>query len=148
MKKLLFTFILLITSFSVIACSNDDDDRIISLKELPAISQAFLEKHFPEQTVTLAEKDDDGYEVVLNNKFKIDFSLSGDWDDINGYGQAIPKSILELLPTGIVSHVETNYPAETFITEINKETYGFEIELSNKLELKFKSDGTYIGIDK
>lgn len=147
MKKVLFTLALFIVSFAFIACSDDDDDKKISEEDLPQVSRTFLQTHFKGEEVRLVEEDNDSYDVYLINGFKIEFNRNGEWDDIDGGTKAIPETILALLPDGIVAYVSENY-ADKHITEVNKEHYGYEIEVNNGLELKFDSEGKFIGIDK
>ncbi|MFV0328295.1 MAG: PepSY-like domain-containing protein [Dysgonomonas sp.] len=145
MKKVLFTVGLLIMSFAFIAC-DDDDDKVISVDNLPTNVQAFLQTHFASQEVRMVEKDNDSYDVYLINGFEIEFTLSGEWDDIDGRGQQIPASIVALIPTNIPTYITTNYPNQ-FIVEINKEHFGYEIDLNNNLELEFDTEGNFLRID-
>lgn len=146
MKKLLFTLSLLVASFAFVAC-DDDDDMVIELKDLPTNAQTFLETHFPAQEVTRVIQDNDGYDVYLNNGFEIDFTLTGEWDDVDGRGKEIPASILALIPESIPAYVTENYP-DQIIVEINKEHFGYEVDLNNNVELEFDSNGTFLRIDK
>ncbi len=144
MKKLLFVFGLLAASFTFVAC--DDDDEKISVVDLPAKAREFLDTHFPGQETRLVEKDNDSYDVSLKNGFDIDFDLAGEWDDVDGHTQAIPQSIIDLIPEAIPAYVAEHY-AGSVITEVNKELYGYEIDLDNRIELKFDKNGTFLGID-
>jgi len=145
MKKVLLALALLFGSFTFIAC-DDDDDKKLSVDELPEIVQIFLQTHFSGQEVRLVEKDNDSYDVYLINGFKVEFNLSGEWDDIDGQTMAIPQSILDLIPESISDYVTEHYSG-FHISEINKERYGYEIELNNGLDLKFDSEGVFIGLD-
>jgi hypothetical protein len=146
MKKLSFTLSLLIASFAFIACDNDDD-RIISKDGLPTGAQTFLQTHFSSQEVRRVEKDYDSYDVYLANGFEIEFTLSGEWDDVDGRRQELPSSIIALLPANIPAYVTENYPNQ-FIAEINKEYFGYEIDLNNNIELEFNTDGAFLRIDR
>jgi hypothetical protein len=42
--------------------------------------------------------------------------------------------------------VKTNFPG-TVIVKIDKERHGYDIELSNDIELKFNKSGALIGMD-
>lgn len=147
MKKLLFVFTLLAASFTFIACSDDDDEKTIGMNELPTNAKSFLETHFPGQEANRVEKDNDGYDVYLKNGFSIDFTLDGEWDDVDGNTQDLPQSIIDLLPAKIAEYIQTNYLDET-IREINKEKFGFEVDLSNRVELEFDSEGNFLRVDK
>lgn len=144
--KLLSLFLsLFIVSMAFISC-DDDDDQVIQKTDLPQVSQQFLDTHFPGIDTRLVEKDNDSYDVHLSNGFKVEFNHSGEWDDVDGGQQAIPQSILDLLPQSISSYVNEHYSGQSII-EVNKEAYGFEIELTNGLDLRFSANGEFTGID-
>ena len=57
---------------------------------------------------------------------------------------AVPAAII---PTAIQQYVTATFPGQ-IITKIDKERrYGYEIELSNDIELKFNKNGMIIGMD-
>ena len=56
---------------------------------------------------------------------------------------ALPAAIV---PAAIQQYVSTNFPG-TVITKIDKERYGYEIELSSDIDLKFNYQGVLIGMD-
>lgn len=145
MKKLLFTLSLLVATFAFVAC--DDDDTAINFNELPTVAQTFVQTHFPSQEISLVKQEKDGYDVYLNNGFEIEFTLTGEWDDVDGRGKEIPTSIIALLPESIPAYVTENYPNQ-LIVEINKEHFGYEIDLNNNIELEFDTNGTFLRIDK
>ncbi|MBQ7750619.1 MAG: PepSY-like domain-containing protein [Bacteroidales bacterium] len=51
-----------------------------------------------------------------------------------------------LVPAAIAEYVRTNFPGQVIVM-IDKEPYGFEVELLNGLELKFNKDGNLIRVD-
>lgn len=139
--------------FSFTACNNDDDNNnetIIDYSELSENCQSFISTHFPDATVIHVERnnfpDSDGtiYEVRLNNGMEIDFSAECVWTDIDGNHQPIPTAFI---PAQILTYVQENYPAPLFIEGIDKEHYGYQVEISNDIDLKFNTEGTFIGID-
>jgi hypothetical protein len=146
---LFFTTLLLSAAFAVSSC---DSEEIISETKLPASSQEFIKTHFPGIAITLIMKETDGlekdYTVYLANGFDIDFEKNGNWDDIDGHIHPLPQSILDLLPAGIAEYVSANFK-ESKIVEVNKERYGYEIGLSDRLDLdlKFNASGGFIGYD-
>ncbi|MDR1341396.1 MAG: PepSY-like domain-containing protein [Prevotellaceae bacterium] len=127
-----------------------EKEEMITETELPATSREFIRSHFPNVEISLIIRETEpfssDYTVYLTNGFEIDFTKSGDWDDVDGKYTAIPESILALLPQGIPEYVK-NTPHDCHIVEVNKEHYGYEIELSNGTELKFNSKGEFIRID-
>lgn len=139
--------------FSFTACNNDDDSQnetILDYNELSETCKTIIETHFPEATVILVERknvpDSDGtvYEVKLNNGMEIDFNAECNWTDIDGNNQRIPYA---LISEAIVSYVQTNYPEPIFIKGIDKESFGFEVELSNGVDLIFDTNGEFVRID-
>ena len=59
---------------------------------------------------------------------------------VNG---AVPA---DLIPASIAEYVKTHFPG-TQIVKIDKERRGYEVELSNDLDLQFNKNGKFIGID-
>jgi predicted nucleotide-binding protein (sugar kinase/HSP70/actin superfamily) len=51
-----------------------------------------------------------------------------------------------IVPKSIVSYVWRNYP-QTQIIEIERERYGYDVKLSNRIELEFDASGKFIRID-
>jgi hypothetical protein len=148
MKKTVFcvTFFVVTTLFA--AC---EDEKRIQENELPAISRTFIETHFPNVEITAIVKERDGlldidYTVYLASGFDIDFTKSGDWDDVDGHFMPVPESILNLLPQPLLQHIANTFPTFS-IVEVNRERYGYEIGLSNDMDLKFDANGRFTGID-
>ncbi|MDR1739825.1 MAG: PepSY-like domain-containing protein [Bacteroidales bacterium] len=147
MKKIFYTAALLFAASMFISC---EDEKIIEESKLPALSKQFLKTHFNGTATTHIIKDIDGfnrsYTVYLENGFEIDFSRKGDWDEVEGHLKAVPQSILDLLPAGILQYVNQTYP-DMEITKVNKESYGYDIGLNNDIEIEFNSSGKFIKFD-
>lgn len=139
-------FIIVFVSMLTVSLACHADDKPIPESQLPAAAKTFVKKQFPGKTVSYAEKDGTifkTYEVVLNDGSKIEFDKNGNWDSVDCKTQAVPSS---LVPASIREYVNTNFRDQK-IVKIDKESYGYEIELSNKLELKFSKQGRLIEID-
>ena len=126
------------------ACSADD--RMIPAEQLPAAAQSFIKKNFPKESIAFAEKD--GYvcptfEAHLSNGTEINFDRNGNWEKVDCTMAPVPAN---LVPVNIANYVKTNF-AGAQIVKIDKERYGFDIELSNDLELKFNKKGMLIAMD-
>jgi hypothetical protein len=122
------------------------DDRIIPAEQLPAAAKTFIQKTFPGQTVSYAKIDFDGrkkYEVRLSNGVEVDFDKNGNWDKVDCNYSAVPAS---LVPTNIANYVKTHF-AGAKVVKIDKERHGYDVELSNDLELKFNKQGQLMNID-
>jgi hypothetical protein len=148
MKRMTIMAVLLAISTALCSCEKEE---IVTETGLPAVSREFISHHFPDAEITMAIKDSEAfstdYTVYLSNGFEIDFTKSGDWDDVDGKRTAIPESILDILPKGIPDYVTNTLNGHHYIVEVNKERYGYEIGLSNGMELKFDSKGKFLSFD-
>ena len=120
------------------------DDRMIPVSQLPAVVKTFVTKNFSGKTIAYASKDVEfmgtKYEVMLNDGAKI---KKGNWDNVDCETYAVPTA---LVPAAIAQYVKANFPG-TKIVKIDKERHGYDIELSNDIELKFNKNGALIGMD-
>ena len=123
------------------------DDRPIAPEKLPAAAKTFIQNTFPGQTITYATKDVDfmktTYDVYLSSGVKVKFTGKGEWDKVDAQYQPVPAAIV---PKPIADYVAASFPG-AFIVKIDKEPYGFEIELNNDMELKFNPAGQLMYID-
>ena len=114
---------------------------------LPEAVTAFLNKHFPDATVVGVETDPKyggmEYDIMLNDGTEIDFDRNNQWESVDCHVKAVPVA---LVPSAIASYVQANYQS-TPITKISNKGYGYDIDLANGLELKFNSNGQFVGID-
>lgn len=149
--KTLKTFMLLLIGLlpiSLAACSDSDDkDVLITESQLPATSATFVKAHFPDAKITSIKKDVDKkkveYDVYLANGFELTFDEAGEWTDVDAPdGMTIPSGIA---PLSIVDFIESYYPAQG-INEISRYTRGYEVELTNGLDLLFDTTGNIVRI--
>ena len=142
MKKMRLFLVVLVTMLvsNVVMA----DDRPSPVNMLPANAKAFVTTHFKGQKIIYAEKDWNAYESHLGDGTQVDFYRNGTWKkvDCNDF-KAVPMAIV---PATIKNYVKANFP-ESIITKIEKEPYGYDIELSNELELKFNKQGVLMRMD-
>jgi hypothetical protein len=145
--KTVFYLMFFAVATLLIAC---EKEKLIQENELPAASRTFIETHFADVEITAIVKDRDGldidYTVYLANSFDIDFTKSGKWDDVDGHFLPVPESILTLLPQPLLQHIANTFP-NLSIVEVNRERHGYEIGLSNGIDLNFDSSGRFAGFD-
>ena len=119
----------------------------ITAQQLPAEAQAFLKKNFAQSEVVVATHDkdvtDNDYTVILNDGTKVEFASSGKWESVKNKGAKIPQGVI---PAQIAAFVNNQY-AGAGIVQIEKKRFGYEVELSNGLELKFDKSLRCVGID-
>ena len=123
------------------------EDRIIPASQLPAAATSFIQQNFNGKGIAYAAIDHEfggkKYEVMLNDGTQIDFDKKGVWDKVDCEMGVVPAA---LVPAPIANYVKANF-SNSNVTKIDKERYGFEIELSNGLELKFNKSGMLIAMD-
>ena len=144
MKKLLVLLIGLIT-LSTVACHKEDPtpNGPTEYNNLPQQAQQFISQHFPTATITAVVIDDGRYEVWLNNGTEIEFTMQGEWKEVDGHMNKVPDSII---PTKILEFVTANYP-DNYIVKIEKDYDGYDIELNNGLDLDFDYNGNFQYLD-
>lgn len=127
---------------ALISCS----DKLVPADQLPAAAHSFIQQYFPGIPISYVKKDaglKTSFEVVLTDGTEIDFDGKGEWDSVDCRRSAVPEA---LVPAAIGGYVQTNFTGQ-MIVKIDKELYGYEIELGSGLDLKFDSSGKLIRID-
>lgn len=138
-KSLFVLFVCMMVSNVALA-----DDKPIPVEQLPATAKNFVQSNFAGRKIIYAEKDWNSYECRLDNGIKVEFDKKGTWKKVDCEGiAAVPVA---LVPAAIQQYVNANF-AGCSVTKIDKERYGYDIELSNDIELKFNSQGALIGMD-
>ena len=107
---------------------------------LPENSETFVKTNFPNATVSHKERDDDEYEVILTDGTEINFFLNGDWKKVDGNFHPLPDAVI---PTEVMDTVKRMYP-DVSVIEIKKEYYGYEVKLTNRMELEIDNKGKFL----
>ena len=145
MKKILVTAALL---FAGITVSRADNDRPITLEQLPAAAQTFLKTHFADLTLAYAVEDPkfvgSEYEVTYTDRTEVDFRSNGEWSSVERRYAAVPASIV---PAQISAYVAKSSFSNQYIKKVERDAYTWEIELSNGIEIKFDREFHVIDID-
>ena len=145
MKTIKILAMTLLLGFYAAACSGGD--KVITVNELPVAAQTFIGKYFNGKEVMLVKMDKEGmktyYDVVLADGTKLEFDKKGEWRDIETKSEGVPAT---LVPTEISSYVSKNYPGQR-ILQIDRDRSGFQIELSNGLDLEFNKKFQLVEID-
>ena len=113
--------------------------------KIPTRSRAFIDQYFPESSVVIVEMEEDDkgmneYEVWLNDGTKIDFDLQGEWKTVARKKTGVP---LTLIPQQLITFVNTNYP-NNVITKFSRKDYGYKLELSDDMDLRFNKQYQFI----
>ena len=141
--KLFAAIAALFVSAGIVSCK----DVIITADKLPATAQTFINEYFPDSSVSYAKKDKEltktTYEVVLQDGSEIEFDSKGQWNKVDCKRNAVPAA---LVPSVIAECVQSSFPGQ-LIVKIDKEHFGYEIELLNGLELKFDKKAQLVNVD-
>ena len=145
MKKLILSLALML-GVAVGVSARDTYAHDVSV--LPASAKTILKANFKAPvSVVKIEKGLTGikeYEVVLTDGNEVTFDKGGNWDNIEtSRQQSVPSSIL---PDGIRTYVAKHH-AGTRVVGIDRERSGYEVELSNGVDLKFDRNGTFLRYD-
>jgi len=113
----------------------------------PAITN-FVQQYFPQATVQMVMPDEDDIDVILNDYTKIEFRLNHEWKKVDCEHSTTFTSVpATLVPEQITAYVNANFP-NTMIRKLEKKFLGgWEIELSNGLEVKFTSNFRVMEVD-
>lgn len=143
MKKIL---VVLLMAF-VFAGAARADKYTLDRSNLPQEAQEMLDKYFPKAKVGMIKVDrhllkKTDYDVKLVNGTKIEFSNKGKWTSVDCKTREVPEG---LVMKPIRNYVNKNF-ADQKIVKINKKSSGYEVTLSDGVELKFNLLGSFTKI--
>lgn len=120
------------------ACtSSAGEDRPIAFDKLPAVAKEFIKNNFSGEKVALVTKDRDvvsaDYDVTFASGIKLEFDSKGEVKKIESKVDGIDE---KLIPEQIRSYVDDHFPGHRY-WEYSVDRRGYEVELSNRMELKF-----------
>ena len=145
MKKVLIV-LALVLPFGV-AAAFAGSDKVISKGQLPAQAQSFLNEHFAGAKISYVKQDTDfldrAYEVMLADGTKIEFSNKGNWEEVDCRYSEVPAAVI---PAPIVKFLSENHP-DARVLKIERDRRGYEVKLSNRIELGFNNDFELVDFD-
>ena len=146
MKKLLIALML------IVGCGGAAwafvDSYILDREKLPEAAQQMLSEYFPKAKIGMIKIDrhllkKTDYDVKLVNGTKIEFNNAGKWTSVDCKTRAVPEGLIK---KPIRNYVKKNFP-DLKIVKVAKKSWGYEIELSDDVELKFDLLGTFKGVN-
>lgn len=145
MKKLL-TAIALILGLSIGAQARSEYEH--GDASLPEAAKMTIKKHFKSKVSLVKIERRLGsvheYEVILTDGTEIEFDSKGNWDKVEtAVNKSVPSS---LVPAGIANYVKNNYKGVNIVS-LDKERYGYSVELSNGLDMEFDKNGNFLRFD-
>lgn len=145
MKKLIFVIAVFFTVLN--ASSRDNYSHDIDI--LPDAAKTVLSSNFKSDVSHIKIGKEFGkirkYEVILTDGSEISFDKHGNWKDVEVSSAAsVPSG---LIPSPINNFIIKNQ-AKAKVTGIEKKTYGYDVELSNGVDVKFSEKGKFLRYDK
>lgn len=127
-----------ITGCSKTSVSHDADS-------LPEKARTTLAQNFTAAVTLVKSETNVGstteYDVTLSNGTEIVFRGNGEWDSVETPNDIpVPSG---MIPTAIADYVKEKHTG-ALIVGIDKERTGYEVDLSNGVELSFDKDGNII----
>lgn len=142
MKKLFICTLFLGMVLANTSCSKDKQNNTIN---------DFVRTYFPQTEVLASIMDGLDYDVTLKDYTQIGFdgNLFGklEWDEVDCKHASIYTSVpATLVPPQITDYVSRIH-AEQTIVKISKDTRGWDIELSNGMEIEFDKKYNVVDFD-
>ena len=127
----------LLGSLALFSVAANADDKPIDFQQLPSSAKTFIKSEFPLESISFITKDSDlldtTYDVHFASGLKIEFGSNGEWKEISRASLPIDS---RFVPKQIVAAVASRWPGAEF-KKIERYRHGYEVELTNRLELKF-----------
>ena len=143
MKKIAL-FFASVMAFAGVASA---DDKPITFEQLPAKAQQFIKTNFPQEKIAFTSLDrdifGDTYDVLFASGTKLEFTDKGEWKEIKCKYSTVDE---KFIPEQIRKYVTDTYPGTKYV-KIEKGKNGYEVELTNGLELTFDRNFVLIDID-
>lgn len=136
----------LLLAGSLTACSSEEVSH--DATSLPTQAAELIQRNFTAGVSLVKTEKNFGktseYEVTLTDGSEISFNGSGDWESIETPNNIpVPSGVV---PTNIATFIREKQ-AGTYIVGIEKEKHGYDVNLSNGLELKFDLSGNFLSYD-
>ena len=132
---------------SCASCTDGSYTTNTNPAKLPQAAQAVLNKHFAGKEILLTKQDREWtrryYDVIFVDGSKIEFDSNGQWTEIDCLQGAVPDA---LVPQQILTFVKKKFP-NCQITQIDRDRRGYDVDLSNGLEIEFNKNFQVIDID-
>ena len=145
MKKILFVLVVAMATLQFVQAG-----EVVTPDEqkLPDKARNFITQHFPQTKISYIKIDSElfrgkKYEVILTNGVEVDFNNKGEWTEVDCKREQVPVGII---PQSVKEYVNNNF-SSNFITQIEQNKYGIEVELNNDLSIEFDRKGNFKRLD-
>ncbi|MCQ2285868.1 MAG: PepSY-like domain-containing protein [Bacteroidales bacterium] len=140
MKKIILIltciFIFSLTAFC-------DNERPIKKGDLPQNAQTFISQHFKKEILAYCLAEGKEFKVYFSNGNKVEFDKNGEWTEVKCKVGNVPSDIV---PDAIKNHIKSTFGNQK-IVKIEKNKNGYDVELTNDLDILFDCSGQFIRVD-
>lgn len=145
MKKI-FTLIMILTALALPSLARDRYAHDSAV--LPQAAKSVLDKNFKSKVSVVKIDKDFGkiseYEVVMTDGTEVSFDSKGNWENVETSNtKSVPAYFI---PEGVRKFVVKNQPG-TKIVGIERERNGYDVSLSNGVDMKFNKQGEFVRYD-
>lgn len=145
MKKFVLALIVAL-GFGATAIASDTYAHDASV--LPQSAQTVIANNFKSKVSVVKIEKDFGrvseYDVTLNDGSEISFDRHGNWKDVEvNASKSVPSSIV---PDGVKIYVTSKHAGQR-IVGIEKKRNGYDVELSNGVDIKFNKEAQFVRYD-
>lgn len=147
MKKV---FLMMVGCIMMLQTAFADNDVVTTdTNHLPVATRDFIRKHFKELSVSHIKIEKNllgikSYDVILTSGCDLEFDKQGVWTEIDGKRTAIPETVI---PTLILDYQKKNFANQQIVSIDKNDTRGYDVKLTNGLELKFDAKCSFIRYD-
>lgn len=144
MKKILSMFTLSLALLLGFAPGSRADGRVVPFEKLPAESKTFIRNHYGSVKVLQVLAEWDEFDVLFADRTQVEFDRRGNWKKVKApKGGAIPENIV---PSRILQYITLNFPGDN-VRGIERNRWGYEVEISSGFELEFDKNCNFVRID-
>lgn len=144
MKRILLMMVMIAGMLS--ASARDTYSHDVNI--LPAAARATIKNNFKSEVSHIKIEKDWGrvseYDVVLTDGSEITFDRNGNWKTVEVRRNASVPSVF--IPSAIATYIKQNQN-NVAIIGIEKKRSGYEVELSNGVDMVFNSHGKFLKYD-
>jgi len=145
MKKLIA---ILVMAMAVLQVTVARDVVTRDVTKLPNNAREVIKTNFPQSEISYIKIDTETfrskiYEVTLTDGTELEFDKKGSWIEIDCKKGKVPSIFV---PANITQYITQNFPNQ-FIVKIEKDRRGYDVELSNDLDVKFDTKGNFMRLD-
>ena len=145
MKKMTFLCLCMLVLNMAAWASNDKPVRI---EEMPGQAQKFIKDYFSTHSVAMAKMETDffskSYDVIFTNGDKVEFDKQGRWTNIDCEHSVVPVAVI---PQAIKDYVQKQYPCAKILKIELTDRKGYDVGLSNDVDVEFDKKFNVIDID-